>query len=419
MADNKTKLFSIRNFSFLWVGQTISVLGSQFSGLAFAVLAVTILGANEIEMGVLNASGTAAFLLVGLVAGAWVDRWLKRRVMLIADVVRLVATASIPVLFLMDALQMWHVFVVTAIIGLATVFFDVAYQSYVPLLVPKDKIGPANSMLETSAQVAHLGGPTVVGLLLAVVKAPVVILIDAISFGVSALSLMFIRDTEVPAPKSERRPLRAEIAEGIRFVWGQRIIRSISFTTATSNLFSTAFYTLLPLLVLRDLGLSPAEFGLIQSIGAIGGLVGAMSTTRLVAWLGEGFVIAGSAVISGLSMVAAPLVAMADRELAVWILLPNMFLMSFTVLTYNITQVSARQRLCPEKLLGRMNASIRFFVWGVMPISAILTGFIASAIGIVATLWISFAGALLASTFVVFSPLSRMRQINPDEAAAL
>ena len=118
-------------------------------------------------------------------------------------------------------------------------------------------------------------------------------------------------------------------------------------------------------------------------------------------------------------MIAAPLVAMVDRGPAVWILLPNLFLMSFTVLTYNITQVSARQRLCPEKLLGRMNASIRFFVWGVMPISAILTGFVASAIGIVATLWISFAGALLASTFVVFSPLSRMRQINPDEAAAV
>lgn len=407
-------IFRSRNFMALWTGQTISTIGNQLSGLAFPVFAVTMLSINEWQMGILNAAGTASFLLVGLTAGALVDRMRKRRVMIVADLIRFVATLSIPVLYFAGVIQIWHLFVAAAINGLATVFFDVSYQSYIPFLVAKDKIAQANSALETTSQISGLGGPAAVGFLLTIIKAPFVMVVDGLSFLASVFSLSLIRDREVPAAKHERKPLRTEIAEGIKFVWSNRIIRSISFTTATSNLFGTAAMTLLPLVVLRDLHISPATFGIMESSAAIGGLLGAVSAAKLAKWIGQGQLVAISAVLFGITAFGPALAAGSSQPVAIAILVIGQALGSFTVLTYNITQVSARQRLCPEHLLGRMNASIRFFVWGVMPIAALLSGAVASAIGIVPVLWICAIGGLFSTVFVVFSPLARMRDLAPE-----
>lgn len=408
-------LLRTKGFLPLWAGQTISTIGNQLSGLAFPVFAVTMLGINEWQIGILNAANTASFLLVGLTAGALVDRMRKRRVMLVADFIRFAATASIPVLYFAGVIQIWHLFIAAAINGLATVFFDVSYQSYIPILVPKEKIASANGALETTSQISGLAGPAIVGFLLTVIKAPFVLVVDAISFLASVASLSVIRDREVPAPKHERQPLRKEIAEGIKFVWSNKIIRSISFTTATSNLFSTAMYTLLPIVILRTLHMSPAAFGLIESLSAIGGLLGALSASKLAKRIGEGPLVAISAILTGICTFG-PAFAFALPQLpAMVLLIITQALTSFSVLTYNITQVSARQRLCPERLLGRMNASIRFFVWGVMPIGALLSGAIATAIGIQPVLWICAIGGLAAAGFVTFAPLARMRNLGSSE----
>ncbi|MFM5905177.1 MAG: MFS transporter [Micrococcales bacterium] len=398
-------------FRKLWLGQGISVFGDQFTGLAIPVLAVTILHATEWQMGVLNAFGTAAFLLVGLIAGAWVDRWLKRRVMIVADLIRFATLLSIPILWFAGQLQIWHLFLVAGIVGVAAVFFDVAYQSYIPILVSKEHIGPANSYLETTNQVAGVAGPSVVGFLLTLVKAPVLLVIDSASYLVSVLALSRIRDQETPKPATERRPLRVEIAEGIRFVWNQPLIRTISFTTATSNLFSSMIFTLMPLYVLRTLGISTALWGAMMSAAAIGGLLGASATGKLIKLVGEGPLIAVSALVSGLALGLVPLAASMSQTAAVVTLTIAEFVISFTVLTYNITQVTARQKLCPKPLLGRMNASIRFFVWGVMPIGSLAAGGLATAFGTVSVLWIGFAGTLAAAGFVLFSPLARLREL--------
>lgn len=406
------KLLRTPGFLALWTGQSISTIGNQLSGIALPVFAVTILGINEWQMGILNAASTASFLLVGLTAGALVDRMRKRRVMIWADIVRFAAILSIPVLYFAGVLQVWHLFVAAGVIGLAQVFFDVSYQSYIPILLPKEHIPAANSALETTSQISGLGGPALVGFLLTVIKAPFVLVADAISFLVSVLSLSIIRDREVPAPKHERQPLRKEIAEGIKFVWSNKIIRSISFTTATSNLFSTAMFTLLPIVVLRNLAISPAGFGLIESLSAVGGLLGAISAAKLAKKIGEGQLVAISALVTGIATFGPAVASGMNQVPAMVILIIAQCLTSFTVLTYNITQVSARQRLCPERLLGRMNASIRFFVWGVMPIGALLSGVVATAIGIGPVLWITAVGGLLASLFVILSPLSRMRSLG-------
>jgi MFS family permease len=405
-----------RGFLWLWGGQGISIFGEQFTSLAIPVLAVTLLHAVAWQMGILNAASTAAFLVVGLPAGAWVDRWLKRRVMIAADIVRAVALAAIPVLWYAGRLEIWELIVIVGIFGVASVFFDVGYQSYIPLLVKSEQVGPANSTLEATAQVARIGGPAIAGLLLTIVSAPGLIIVDAASYIVSFLTLSRIRDTEVAADPEQRQPLHKEIAEGVRFVARQPLIRSVAGTTATSNFFSTLGFTLYPLFALRILDIGSLGLGVTFSAGAIGGLLGATLTPRLANWIGEGRVIVVSAFVSGIAFIPVPLAALLHGPSAVPLLAAGEFLNMFCVLVYNITQVTLRQRLCPPRLLGRMNASIRCLVWGVMPISALIAGSLGGAVGIVPTMWVSFGGGMLAGLWVLFSPLPRMREL-PTELA--
>jgi MFS family permease len=404
-----------RGFLWLWGGQGVSIFGEQFTQLAIPVLAVTLLHAVAWQLGVLNAATTAAFLVVGLPAGAWVDRWMKRRVMITADVVRACILALIPILWYTGHLEMWHLFIIVAIYGTASVFFDVGYQSYIPLLVKSEQVGPANSTLEATAQVARIGGPGIAGALLTVISAPGLIIADSISYIVSFLSLWRIKDHEIPADITKRQPLHKEIAEGVRFVAKQPLIRSVAGTTATSNFFSTLAFTIYPIYVLRELQIGSLGLGVTLSAGAVGGLLGALATPRLSKWIGEGRVIVVAAFVSGAVFILVPLASFLHGWVAVIELSAGEFVTAFCILVYNITQVTLRQRLCPPRLLGRMNASIRCLVWGVMPISALVSGAVAGAIGVVPTLWIAFAGGVLAGFWVLFSPLPGMRSL-PDSA---
>jgi MFS family permease len=407
------------NFRWLWAGQAVSVLGSQLSGLALPVFAVTLLNVNEQQLGFLGAADNAAFLVFALLAGAWVDRWVKRRVMIVADFVRMAAVGAIPVLYFAGVFQFWQLLLLGAIIGTATVFFDVASQSFIPILFKDDEIGAANSALETSSQIAGIGGPSLVGALLLIVKAPFLLLADAFSFFVSAVSLLAIRDQEVKAAVEERRPLRVEIAEGMKFVWNQPIIRRISFTTATSNLFTSVGATLFPIFALRYLGMSVGIYGLVMSVAAVGGLLGAISASKLMKLMGEGQLIVASVFVSCFGFALNPLSILLPHEYSPILIAVGEFLVSFTALTYNITQVSARQRLCPKPLLGRMNASIRFMVWGVVPIGAFVGGFIGLHFGVVSALIVGAVGNLFAAVWVFFSPLRSMTHMPsaPEEEA--
>ena len=397
----------------LWIGQSVSAVGSQISGIAIPVIAVTFLGATEWEMGLLTAADTSAFLIFGLLAGALVDRWIKRRVMLIADLVRMLCVAIVPVLWFFGLLNIYQLMVIGAVLSVATVFFDVSYQSYIPILLPKEYIGIGNARLETTGQISGIAGPGLVGALLQVFKAPLLLIVDALSFFVSAVSLWFIKDREVPKVKADRKPLAKEIAAGLHFVWNQRLIRAISFTTSTSNLFGTIAGTMFALYFFREeyLGFNTAAFGLLASIGSIGGLLGATITPKLIKIFGEGPLVVLSAIVSGCVQLLLPLAWYVPREYALVLLGIQVFMTSMLALTYNITQVTARQRICPEHLLGRMNASIRFMVWGCMPIGALISGSLGTLLGVVPTLWVGAIGGLCAASFVFFSPLRTMREM--------
>ena len=406
-----TSLWRHPSFLRLWAGETTSQLGAQLGGIAIPVLAVILLGATEFEIGVLSAAGTAAFLVVGLPAGALIDRMLKRKVMLRADVVRALAMAAIPALWFAGVLEVWHLIVLATIAGIARVFFDIAYQSYVPVLVEREQIAEANAKLETTSQIAGIGGPAIGGALLTAVQAPVILFSTAATYVVSFVMLSLIRDSEQPSAVADRRPLRTEIIEGMAFVWNEPLLRRIVACTGVGNFFFSLAVTLMPILVLRELGFSPAVLGIATGIGAVGGLLGAAASSRLTTLIGEGRIIAWSAVGFGIAGVLFAAMTAVPEAFMIPVFIAAEFFVGFTVLVYNIAQVSFRQRICPTPLLGRMNASIRFVVWGVMPIAGLLAGILSTAIGVIPVVWVGMLGSLLAAGFVVFSPLARMTKL--------
>lgn len=410
-------LFRHANFLTLWAGDTISQFGAQLAMLAIPVLAVSLLHAGELQVGLLNAAETAAFLVIGLPAGAWVDRWLKRRVMITADLVRMLALLVIPALWVFGELRMWQVYAVAAVVGAATVFFDVSYQSYLPILVAGNQVSDANAKLQATQQISRIGGPAAAGGLLAVITAPALLFGTAIGYLTSALCVWRIRDDERMPDPATRQSLRREIAEGIRYVWKHPLLKRITATTAASNLASTISFTMLPILVLRELDLGAAGLGVMMSFGSIGGLLGALATPWLARKIGEGTLIPMSGLVAGVFAFLIPVAALVPN-VALPILMFAEFGLSFTVLVYNITQVTMRQRVCPPRLLGRMNASIRFVVWGIMPIAGVLSGVLGTGIGVVPTMWVGAICGVLACGFVVFSPLMGMRTLPTEEYPA-
>jgi predicted MFS family arabinose efflux permease len=411
-------LWRHRGFLRLWTGETASQFGEQFGNLAIPVIAVSVLGASSFEVGLLNTAQTLAFLVIGLPAGAWIDRWIKRRVMLRADLIRAMLLAVIPILWATHVLAFWQLLVVATAVGVCSVFFDVSYQSFIPNLVRNDQIGDANGKLETSAQVARIAGPAAAGGLLAILAAPLLLGVTAITYLFSFLALSTIRDTEIAKPADDRRPLVVEIKEGLAWVFRQPLLVRIVLGTSLSNLFGTIAMTMLPVLVLRELHLSPAVFGLIGSAGAVGGLLGAALTARIQKLIGEGHAIPISMLASGVAAFLMPLAALLPGA-AIPLLIAGEFFFSAAVLVYNISQVSFRQRICPPPLLGRMNASIRFIVWGVLPIGSLLSGLFSVWFGVVPTIIFGVLGQLvLGGIPVVFSALWRMRTLPTEMVAA-
>ena len=410
-AATGSRLWSHHDFRSLWAGATVSQVGSQLSGIALPVLAVQVLGAREAQMGVLTACETLAFLLVGLPAGAWVDRWRKRRVLVANDLFRAALYGSIPIAWWFDLLSLAQLFVVAVVAGGCTVFFDVAYQSYLPQLVQGEHIVAGNARLQASESVAQVAGPAVGGGLLRLLSAPALIGLDAASFLGSAFFISRIRQQETPPARHERLSLRAEMAQGLRFVLQHRLLRRIVACTSLSNFFGAMTGALLVLYVLRDLDLSTATLGLIFSGSAVGGLLGALTTGWITRLIGEGRTIPVSAILCAPAAATTPLAAQLEGPGRIALLVGGGFVYFGFVVVYNITQVSFRQRVCPPGLLGRMNASVRFIVWGIQPIGALAGGALGATLGIPTVLWITVVGTGLAALPVVLSPLITMREM--------
>lgn len=407
-AGRRTSLFRDRDFRFLWMGDTVSVFGIQFVGFALPLVAINVLHADEFEMGVLAALETLAFLLIGLPAGAWVDRWRKKRVIVLGDLSRAALLLTIPIAFLGGVLSMWLLYAVAFAVGCITVFFDVANQSYLPEIVQGEQISQGNSKLQASQQTAFVAGPAAASALVRIIGGPLTIAVTAVCMALSSLFVSRIRHVEERPSAADRPSLVAQIREGLSFVLGHDLLRRIVMCTGTGNFANSAASALYFLYALRTLGLTEVTLGVLMSAGAAGGLVGALGADRFARLVGEGRAIPIAATTLALASFAWPLTSILPP---LPVLFTGAFALGWAVVTYNIVQVSFRQRLCPKPLLGRMNASIRFLVWGPMPVGAFLGGLLGRELGILPTLWLMCAVALLAAVPVVLSPLVRMRDL--------
>jgi len=403
----------------LWSGQAISEIGSAVTIVALPLVAVVLLKATVFQVGLLSAATTVCFLVIALPAGLIVDRVDKRRLMIICDVARTLILGSVVVAAAFGVLTMAQLFAVGFLTGLATVFFDVAYQSYVPALVARDQLHDGNGKLGATQAFSQVAGPGIGSALFGLFKASVMA-VDAISYAVSTLTLMLIRapERQTAAGQATGTParagfagLRTELFAGLRFVFGHRVLRKIAACTGTANLFGSISGALEILFLVRVVHVRPADTGLLISVGSLGGILGGILAGRLSKWIGTARIIWFSVGVFGAIPILMPLTAQGPRLVLFPIAIAGL---SFTVVLYNIAQVSYRQLICPPQLLGRMNAAMRWVVWGTLPLGGLLGGVLGSLIGIRPALWVGVIGAWASAFWVFFSPLRKMRDI-PSE----
>ncbi|THV30886.1 MFS transporter [Glycomyces paridis] len=400
------------DFRDLFLSTTVAQFGYQITSLALPLAAVIALDVSELEVGVLSSMTMIAFLLIGLPAGAWVDRMRRRRVLIVSDVVRAAVLFTVPLAWWADALTIWHLYAVALVIGIFTVFFDVSYQSYLPHLVGRKHLVEGNAKLETVRSTAQLGGPVLAGQLIEWLTAPVALAFDAAAMGASALLLLRIRRREPRPVVAHGSRIGAEIKDGLRFVFGNRILASIVACTGTWNFWMGAFMAMIVVFLPRDIGLSPGEIGLFFALFGVGGVFGAFTVGAATRLLGEGRVVWVSVAVTSPWVLLTPA---AEPGWRIWIAAAAMAFVGLGAVVYNVTQVSFRQRLTPDGMLGRMNATVRFIVYGTYAVGALVGGALGQALGARNTLWIAAAGFCLSVLPVFLSPLRNMRTLPDPE----
>ncbi|GAB2839474.1 MFS transporter [Lentzea nigeriaca] len=396
------------DFRRLWMGDTISQFGSSVGMTVIPLLAAGVLNATPFEMGLLAAASMIAFLVIGLPAGVWVDRMRRKPLMIAMDVTRAALLLSVPVAWWMGVLGLPQLIVVSLAVGVCTVFFDVAYQSYLPSLVGRGQLVEGNSKLQASLSVAEVSGPAIGGYAAQFLGAANGVLATGLGYLSSALFLLRIRTVE-PVPERHADPhLRREVMEGLRFVFGNVTLRKIVACTGTSNFFHGIQQAVMVLFLLQTVRLSEGTAGLVLSAGGVGGVLGAAFANKI------GLAVGQARMIWLVPLLTWPLTLTLPFISNGWgLVLPMIGLAVnlFGIVVYNIGQVSYRQAICPDHLLGRMNASIRWVVWGTTPLGALLGGGLGSWIGIVPTLWVALVGSIAGVAWVLFSPLRTMRDL--------
>jgi len=401
------------DFRQLWLAQTVSQFGTQITVLALPLAAILVLRASTFEVAVLGALEFLPFLLFTLPAGAWVDRLPRRRVLIAADVGRAGLLLVIPASYQLGALSVWHLYLIAFGVGTFTVFFDLAYQSYLPGLVGRESLAEGNARLEVSRSTAQVLGPGTAGLLVGIAGAPIAILADSLSYLGSAAFLTRIRRADPGGARRDgaqpdRPGLRREIADGLRYFARDPYLRSLAATVTTFNFFSEIGAAIYLVFVVRELGLRPEAIGLVTSIGAIGLVIGALASRSVARRLGLGRALIVSEFMSGIGLL---LVAVAPREEAMVFLTASGFIVGVAVMVLNVNGVSLRQAVTPDHMLGRVNATGRWIGWGTIPLGAVVGGVLATAIDLRPTLFLSAVGAGLAFLWLVPSPVRSLRDL--------
>ncbi|MEI8332931.1 MAG: MFS transporter [Chloroflexota bacterium] len=410
-ATRPTSLYRHPDFVRFWTAQTVAQFGSQVSILAIPLVAIVVLGSSAFEVALLGTVEFLPFVFFALPAGVWIDRLRRRPILIAADMGRAVLLATIPVAYALGVLTIWQLYLIGFLVGVLTVFFDVAYQAYLPSLVDRDRILDGNAKLETSRSVAQTAGPALAGWLIGVLTAPIAIVVNSVTFVASAIALLLIRRPEVaPAsPAGTSASLRREVAAGVRYVAANPYLRAIALSMAWANLFGQVVFSLFLLYAVRILGLSAGTIGLVFGIGNVGLIAGAVTASWFARRLGLGRAIVLALGVAGPATLLIPLAPPGDP---IPFLIAQGVLFGWAVLVFNINQVSFRQAITPEHLQGRMNATMKFVATVTIPAGSIIGGVLATAFGLHAALLVGAVGSAFAAVPALLSPVWRLRGIE-------
>ena len=407
-----SSLWRHADFMRLWIGQSVSQFGNQFTLLAVQIIAAASLGATPAEMGLLAALGTLPFLLFGLPVGVWVDRHRRRPVLIAGDFGRGVIVAAIAGLAFAGLLGMIHLYVLAFATGLLTVFFDVAYQAYLPGLVEREQIVEGNSKLETPTATAQAAGPTLAGIVIQFLSAAAAMVFDAVAFVFSVGMMARIRKAEPAPDPRDHDSVLSDMREGLAVVFRDRRLWTIAGCTGTANFFGAALFAELVLFAVRLLGMDALAIGIATGLGAVGALVGAATAARVTGRLGVGGVIfLGSLLFAGGPL----LLFLATRATGLVVLSAALFGSGLGSLWYNINQLSLRQSIVSLRLQGRLNATMRFLVWGTQPIGALVGGLLGEVLGLRPAVLLAAVGGVAAILWIALSPVRRIREIPQAE----
>ncbi|WP_327591194.1 MFS transporter [Nonomuraea sp. NBC_00507] len=388
-------------------------VGANVSRVALPLVAVFVLHAGPAEVGLLASLQTAAYLLIGLPTGVWVDRMRRRRVMVISDLSRFVLLGSIPVAAELGVLTIEMMFAVALLAGTAQVFNDVADQTYLPKLVNNQQLTDGNAKLEAVRSGAVLAGPALGGALVQLLGASRTMVATALASLASVLVLSSIKAPDKRPAHAEHPPMLRGIGEGLAYVWNDRLLRMFVASSTIGNLCVSAVLGLSVLFLAEEVGLAPGVIGVLLMSGGLGGLIGGLSG----GWLSRKY---GTARMTWLAVtVGAPfslLLPMTQADWRVMCFAITSIMLSWSAALSNVGQITYRQTVTPEHLLGRVNASVRFMVWGAMPLGALLGGLVAQQIGVRQTLWVFLAGRVLTFVPLLFSPLPRLRDFDEVQA---
>ena len=406
-------LWSHTDFMKLWTGQTISLFGSQVTLLALPLTAVVLLNATPMQMAILSAAEFAPFLLVTMFAGVWIDRKRRRPVLIFADVGRAVLLACVPVLSAIHQLHITYLYIIAFLVGILTVFFQLAYEAYLPRLIEPANLAEGNSKLSVSSSLAELGGPGLAGLLIQIFTAPFALLVDVSSFLVSALSLLIMRKPEPILPATAKRTgIWREIGAGFRATVQNRYLRAFAGEAATYNFFWQMIQAIFILYAVRQLHLSALIIGSIFATGSVGALCGAIGVERLAQRVGIGRMMVGSQALSDLTIFLIPLSSIIGSTTgALSCMMLAFFMRGYGNTACNVFVNSVRQTITPDELRGRTNAIYRLVVSGVVAVGALLGGILSERVSLNFTLLVGAIGVSCSWLWLLCSPAFQLRRL--------
>jgi MFS family permease len=393
-----------RDFLKLWIGQSVSDLGSYVTGTAIPLIAVLTLTVTPAQLGILTAVSSLPVLLLSLFAGVWVDRLRRRPIMIACDALRLLIVLSIPFAALTGQLTFVWLCIVAMLMGTLRLFFTLAYHAALPSLVERHELIEGNTRLATTASLTEIGGPAIAGALIQLLTAPIAMILDALSFLVSLVSIASIRKPELKPVPAEQPNVIREITDGLRVVFGHPLLRILTLGLAIRSFFGSFIGTLYSLYVLEDLQLSPTMLGILISFGGIGALAGSLFAGRITRRFGIGQSLRLSLMVGGISSLLIPM-AGGSFWLISLIMIANQIINDAAMAVYGVNEITLRQTLVEERLLGRANASVGVLAEGIAPMGGILSGLLATLLGTRFTLWIAVLGILSTAIWLYMSPV--------------